>query len=206
MNNLEAIFHLRVRAAVLKHLFGLNAKPMYIAEIESVTGFANRSVEVELRKLEKLDLLVSSRDRSRVYYSANTASPLYPDIRNIVLKTTGLGDLVREALSSAQVRYAFVFGSLAAQAERAESDVDLMIIGSATHRDVASPLRALTDQVGREINPHFFTIEEVMRRLATRDHFLRDVISKPKLFIIGDEHEFTAMVKEHLAPAASDKS
>jgi hypothetical protein len=55
-------------------------------------------------------------------------------------------------------------------------------------------LRALADQLGREINPHFFTSDELMRRLSTRDHFLRDVVSKPKLFITGDEHEFTAMV------------
>jgi predicted nucleotidyltransferase len=205
MNKLEAIFYTKVRAAVLRLLFGLNARPMYIAEVETITGFANRSVEVELRKLEKLDLLVSTRDRSRVYYSANTASPLYPDIRNIVLKTAGLGDLVREALASASVQYAFVFGSLATQTERAESDVDLMIVGPVTHRDVASPLRALTDQLGREINPHFLTAEELQRRLSARDHFLRDVISKPKLFIIGDEHEFAAMVEKHLAPATSNQ-
>lgn len=205
MNKLEAIFSFKVRAAVLRLFFGLKSKPMYIAEIESITGFANRSVEVELRKLKKLDLLTSTRDRSRVYYSANTASPLYPDIRNIVLKTAGLGDLVREALSSAPVQYAFVFGSLATQTERAESDVDLMVIGPVTHRDVASPIRALTDQLGREINPHFFTLEELHRRLSIRDHFLRDVISNPKLFIIGDEHEFTAMVEKHLALAAPNQ-
>jgi uncharacterized protein len=206
MDKLEAIFSpLKVRAAVLRLLFGVNTRAMYIAEIEKVTGFANRSVEVELRKLRKLDLLVSERDQSRVYYSANTASPLYPDIRNIVLKTAGLGDLVRNALSSAQVQYAFVFGSIASQTERAASDVDLMIIGKVTHRDVASPLRELTDQLGREINPHFFTLEELERRLSARDHFIRDVVSKPKLFLIGDEHEFTAMVEKHLAAEASDQ-
>lgn len=205
MNKLEAIFFHKVRAGVLRLLFGLNPRPMYIAEVEALTGFANRSVEEELRKLKKLDLLVSTRDRSRVYYAANTASPLYPDIRNIVLKTAGLGDVVRDALASAPVQYAFVFGSLATQTERAESDIDLMIIGPVTHRELASPLRALTDQLGREVNPHFFTMEEVVRRLSVRDHFLRDVISKPKLFLIGDEHEFTAMVEKHLAPASSDQ-
>jgi predicted nucleotidyltransferase len=207
MSKLEDIFSpLKVRAAVLRTLFGLSTRPMYIAEIERTTGFANRSVEVELRKLKKLDLLVSTRDMSRVYYSANTANPLYADLHNIVLKTAGLGDLVREALSSAHIEYAFIFGSLAAQTERAESDLDLMIIGSVTHRDLASPLRALTDKLGREINPHFLTVEELTRRLVARDHFLRDVISKPKLFIIGDEHGFAAMVEKHMAQVASDKS
>jgi hypothetical protein len=59
----------------------------------------------------------------------------------------------------------------------------------------------LTDEEYQEKRKY----DELMRRLSTRDHFLRDVVSKPKLFIIGDEHEFTAMVEEHLAPAPSNQ-
>jgi predicted nucleotidyltransferase len=206
MNKLALLFYSAVRAELFRLLFGVRPGKMYRAEIIGLTRFAKGSVEEELKKLVDLELLITSKESHRRFYTANTAHPLYPELRNIVLKTSGLRDVVLEAISSEHIRFAFVFGSIASVTERAESDLDLMIIGSVTHRDLASPLRALTDQLGREINPHFYTVEEMMRRLSVRDHFLRDVISKPKLFIIGDEHEFTAMVEKHLAQVASDNS
>lgn len=72
---------------------------------------------------------------------------------------------------------------------RAESDIDLMIVGDVTHRSVASGLRAAGERIGREINPDFFPEEEFRRCLATGDHFLGDVMAKPKLFIVGGERE-----------------
>ena len=205
MNRLALLFYSDVRAEILRLLFGIQRQKMYRAEIIALTNFAKRSVEEELQKLVDLELLITSKESHRRFYSANTAHPLYPELRNIVLKTVGLRDVLVDALSSAKIRFAFVFGSIAALSERADSDLDLMIIGPVTHRDLASPLRALTDQVGREINPHFFTLEELTRRLASRDHFLGDVLAKPKLFIIGDEHEFANLVEVRLAPAASDQ-
>lgn len=202
MNKLSLLFHSEVRAEVLRLLFGVRPGKMYRAEIIGLTKFAQRSVEEELQKLVDLELLVTTKESHRRFYTANAAHPLYPELRSIVLKTVGLRDVLLEALSSDKIQFAFVFGSLAAVKERAESDVDLMIIGSLSHRELASPLRSLTERLGREINPHFFTIEELNRRLAVRDHFLNDVLAKPKLFIIGDEHELTALVKERMAPSA----
>lgn len=94
----------------------------------------------------------------------------------------------------AKITVAFVFGSVAAAGERAESDVDLMIVGEVTHRAVASGLRAAGERLGREINPHFFTPAEFRRRVAAKDHFLTDVMAKPKLFIVGGERELGELV------------
>ena len=128
-------------------------------------------------------------------------------LRNIVLKTSGLRDLLHATLrASKKIEYAFVFGSLADLRERAESDLDLMVIVAATHRDLATPLRALAEKLAREVNPHFLTAAELLRRLAARDHFLGEVVAKPKLFIIGDEHEFADMVGRGLAPTTPDQS
>jgi len=194
MNRLALLFHSEVRAEVLRVLFGLRPEKRYRAEIVKQMDFAKASVEEELRKLVDLELLTTTTDGNRRYYAANQAHPLYSELRNIVLKTSGLKDVLQAALQSRKIEFAFVFGSLAALNERADSDVDLMIVGSATHRDLASPLSALTDRLGREINPHFFTVAELARRRAARDHFINDVLAKPKLFIIGDEHEFTDLV------------
>jgi predicted nucleotidyltransferase len=172
MNNLQAIFYSKVRAEVFRLLFGLKAERTYLNAMIGVTGFASRSLEEELAKLRKLELIVAARDGNRVYYSANQTHPLYPEIRNIVLKTTGLKDVLASALKSDLIDHAFVFGSFARMSERAGSDVDLMIIGRLTNRELAVLLRGVAEQLGREINPHIFNQEELTRRLTNRDHFL----------------------------------
>ena len=200
MNKLALLFHSEIRAEILRLLFGVRQREMYRAEIIGQTPFAPASVEEELQKLVNLELITTVKDGNRRYYSANHAHPLYPELHVIVLKTSGLKDLLAEALPTKKIKFAFVFGSLAATAERAESDVDLMIVGSATPRELASALRTAGERIGREINPHFFNAAELTRRLAAKDHFLGDVIAKPKLFILGDENEFTDLVGRRLAP------
>jgi uncharacterized protein len=200
MNKLALLFHSEIRAEMLRLLFGVRQKEMYRAEIIGHTPFAQGSVEEELQKLVDLELLTTVKDGNRRYYSANRAHPLYPELHNIVLKTSGLKDVLAGALPRKKIAFAFVFGSLAGDGERAESDIDLMIVGSATHRDLASALRAASERIGREINPHFFEAAELTRRLKAKDHFLGNVIAKPKLFIMGDENEFTDLVGRRLAP------
>lgn len=202
MNKLALLFHSEVRAEILRILFGLRAGRLYRGEIVALTTFAPASVEEELAKLVRLELLTTTKDGNRRYYSANQAHPLYPELHSIVLKTSGLKDVLCDALPRGKISFAFVFGSLAATRERAESDVDLMVIGEVGHRAVATPLRKAGEQIGREINPHFFTEEDFLARLAAADHFLGDVMAKPKLFIIGDENEFNDLAGSRLAPKA----
>ena len=202
MDPLALLFLSEIRAELFRVLLGISVKRMYRAEIVRLVDFAPSSVEEELAKLVKLELLLTTMDGNRRYYEANQAHPLYPELRSIVLKTVGLRDVLAAALPADRITYAFVFGSLAAQTATAASDVDLMIIGDATHRSLASALRAVGEKLSREINPHFFGIDEFLNRAAGKDHFLGDVLAKPKLFIIGDEHEFTDLVGRRLAPTA----
>lgn len=202
MNRLALLFHSEVRAEMLRLLFGVRQREMYRAEIIAQTPFAQRSVEEELEKLVRLDLLTTTKDGNRRYYVANQAHPLYPELHAIVLKTSGLRDVLAEALPAKRIAVAFVFGSVAATSERAESDLDLMVVGEVTHRSVASGLRAAGERIGREINPHFYAPEEFVRRLAANDHFLGDVMAKPKLFIVGGEHELGELGGGRVAPSA----
>jgi predicted nucleotidyltransferase len=206
MKILSQLFLSEIRAELFRLFLGPSMGRMYRAEIIARLDFAGRSVEEELEKLVRLELLLTTKDGNRRYYEVNRAHPLYPELRGIVLKTGGLRDVLREALKGAKVEYAFVFGSIAAGTETAASDVDLMIIGAATHRQTASGLRRAGETLAREINPHFFTGEDFFFRLAKKDHFLSDVMSKPKLFIVGDDHEFTDLARRRLAAKTPDQS
>ena len=110
------------------------------------------------------------------------------------MKTVGLVDVLRAALTDKRIRLAFVFGSLARDEEKAESDVDLMVIGSLGLRTLSGLLAGVSDKIEREINPHVFTEEEFLKRIKDRDHFITSVLQSEKIFIIGNEHEFETMV------------
>jgi len=193
MNGLADFFSSRVKAEVFRLLFGIGNEQLYVREIERRSGLSISTVRQELKRLAGFGLVAARVDGNRTYYRANQEHPLYPDIRSMVLKTSGLADVLREAMREENIRMAFVFGSLARKEENPRSDIDLMVIGAITFRRLAKCLAGVAERLGREINPHVMSPEEFQRRQKKRDHFLSSVLSAPRIWVIGDEHELEAM-------------
>jgi predicted nucleotidyltransferase len=157
--------------------------------MERRSGLNESTVRQELRKLVRLDLVQSRRDSNRVYYRAKTENPLYPEIHNLVLKTSGLADVLKSALADKRIRVAFVFGSIASGEEKTGSDVDLMVIGRLGLRDLSGLLSGVEEKIGREVNPHVMSENEFRSRLKAKEHFMSSVVKGPKIFLIGSEND-----------------
>lgn len=194
MTVLAEILSSRVKAEIFRLLFGLSAQELHLRELERQSGLAVGTVRQELQRLVRLELVAARRDGNRVYYRANQQHPLYPDIHNLVLKTVGLVDVLREGLQSEHIQVAFVFGSVARSEEGAQSDVDLMVVGPVGLRQLSRRLSAVATHLGRVVNPHAMTAEEFVRRKTKRDHFLTRVLESPLIFVIGSRRELEAMV------------
>jgi len=187
MGTLTELLSSNVKAEVFRLLFGLDGGPLHLREIERRSGLAVATVT-------RLGVIEARPDGNRTYYVAREDHPLYPEIRGLVLKTSGLADLLRDALKKEKgISIAFVFGSLAQSRERAHSDVDLMVVGTIGLRQLTKLLSGVSEKIGREINPHVFTASEFRRRKQAGDHFLKSVLAERRIFIIGDEHELGAM-------------
>jgi predicted nucleotidyltransferase len=195
MNRLAEIVGSKIRADVFRLLFIGTDQALHIREIERRTGFNDRAIRQELVKMARLGLVVPRRDGNRLYYSADRNSPLFPDIRNLALKTIGLVDVLASALLSEEIRVAFVFGSLAQGTEKASSDVDLMVIGSLGMRGVTALLSGVTERIGREINPHVLTVSDFQRKARTGDHFVTSIMKGPRVFIKGNECDLTGLAE-----------
>jgi len=193
MNRLAELLSSRARAEIFRLLFSGTGEELHVREIERRSGLNDSTLRQELRKLVRLDLVQSRRDSNRVYYRAKTESPLYPEIRNLVLKTSGLSDVLKSALTDKRIRVAFVFGSIASGEEKAGSDVDLMVIGQLGLRDLSRLLSGIEEKIGREVNPHVLREEEFRKRIRLKEHFVSSVMETPKIFIIGSERELEAM-------------
>ena len=195
MNTLEKIFSSKARANIFKILFGLQKNEIHLREIQRISGLTVETIRRELINLESLELINKRIDSNRNYYQANTGHPLYNEIHNIVLKTAGLKDVLKNALSSINIDFAFVFGSFASGKTNKDSDIDLFIIGETGLREISKLIKEPSVTLQREINPHTMTLKEFKSRIYNKDDFVLNLLDSPKLFIVGKESEFTGLVK-----------
>jgi predicted nucleotidyltransferase/DNA-binding HxlR family transcriptional regulator len=193
MNRLAELLSSRARAEIFRLLFSGAVEELHVREIERRSGLNDSTLRQELRKLVRLELVQNRRDSNRLYYRAKTESPLYPEIRNLVLKTSGLADVLKSALMDKRIRVAFVFGSIGRGDEKAGSDVDLMVIGQLGLRDLSRLLSGIEGKIGREVNPHVLREEEFRKRIRAKEHFVSSIMDIPKIFIIGSQRELEAM-------------
>ncbi len=157
-----------------------------IRAARSGTGAAHR----QLQRLEKAGIIASRRIGNQKQYLANTACPIFPELRGLVVKTFGLVEPLRAALAplSDRIELAFVFGSVAKGTERAGSDLDLLVVSDdLSYPEVYQVLARAEEVLGRPVNPTVLKCAEWRRKRSARDSFARRIAEQPKLFVIGDE-------------------
>lgn len=194
MSSIEAIFP-KVRAEILRLLFSDPAKEFHLRELARLSKLALGTIQQEVGRLQKADLLTARRDGNRLYYRANTQHPIFSELQGIALKTTGLREQITDALAGIPgIELAFVFGSSASGTTGAASDVDLLVVGKVGLRALAPKLRPLTSTLGREVNPHVLTRDTLAAKVHGGDAFIANVISAPKIWITGDADELGKLV------------
>ena len=181
----------RTRQAILAATLVRPEKAWYASELARRLRVPSSSLQRELKGLAGAGILKTHKQGRMVHYQANAESPLFPELRGLMLKTAGLADVLAHVLKplAASTRLAFVYGSMASGEERSESDVDLMIVGTALPADLALPLRRAREQVGREINPTVYTPSEFQEKRAAKDPFLMRILTKPRVIVMGNEDE-----------------
>jgi predicted nucleotidyltransferase len=134
-----------------------------------------------------------------VYFRANPDSPVFEELKNIMVKTGGVADVLRERLRplAADIRVAFLFGSFAAGESHGRSDIDVMLIGSLSFADVVDALGDVQLTLRREVNPTVYPVTEFQAKHELP--FMQSVLSKPKVFLIGAEDDLEGLVGQRLA-------
>jgi DNA-binding transcriptional ArsR family regulator len=181
----------KTRQGILAATLARPEKAWYVSELARRLSVPPSSLQRELRDLSSVGILKVHRQGRMVYYQANRDSPVFPDLRGLLLKTVGLVDVLAQALEpvAARLDAAFVYGSIAAGSEENDSDIDLMVVGQVSPADLALPLRRAREQLGREINPTVYTAGEFDRKRKAGDSFLKQVLDKPRLFVLGNDDE-----------------
>lgn len=160
----------------------------HVREIARLTGTVAGTLHKELSKLADAGLLLKMAQGNQVSYQANRNNLIFDELASILRKTSGLADVLAEALAplADQIDFALVFGSVASGKANARSDIDLLIVGDAGFGEVVKALYPAQQQLRREINPKLYLPEEWKLALAERSVFIRELFDKPVIKIIGD--------------------
>jgi predicted nucleotidyltransferase len=193
---IDKLFSSKSRVEILK-LFLFNPEDsFYQRQISTLAHQPIRSVQREMEKLESIGLIEKSVQGNRIYYKVNKRCPIFEELKRILFKSVGIAEVLKENLKNmGNIVIAFIYGSYAQGKENLLSDIDLLIIGFITSRELSTLLSKPKKELGREINYAVFPPQEFKEGIRQKDHFLNAVLEGKKIFIIGNEDELKRVAK-----------
>lgn len=189
-STLDALFP-EIRAGVLSATLLQPQRWWFMTELARYLETTPSSLQRELESLVGAGLLDRRQDGRRSYFRANSASPLFADLRGLIEKTRGIVPALTAALKpfGGRIELAFLYGSIARGEEHSASDVDLAIVGTLRQIDLLPVLRKLEARFHREVNVTLFSPGEFRAKLAAKDHFLSSVLKGKTIPLKGALHE-----------------
>jgi predicted nucleotidyltransferase len=182
----------KVQQRVLGVLFGNPGRSFYANEVIGLARSGTGAVQRELARLEASGLVRVTRLGKQKHYQANPGSPIFNEVRALVLKTVALTDVLRPALApvSQSIRAAFIYGSIAKGEDTASSDIDLMVVSDRlAYADLFAALEKASTELGRKIAPTIYSSKEFTARVKQGNAFVKRVLAQPKLWLIGNDSD-----------------
>lgn len=190
----DALFT-RTQQRVLGLLFANPDRSFHTNEVVRLSGVGTGTVHRELGRLVDSGLVSAGRLGNQKHFQANRQSPIFEELRGIVVKTFGVADVLRAALApfADRIAVAFVYGSVAKGTDNARSDVDVMIVSeSLAYTHLYEALLEAERRIGRTVNPAVYKAVEFAERREERDGFLGRVLQGPRIYLVGSDHELPA--------------
>jgi predicted nucleotidyltransferase len=188
--NLAGALLTPVQQRVLGLLYGQPDRRFQSAELIRLAKSGTGAVHRQLGRLAAAGLVIVTREGNQKYYQARRDSPVFSDLRGLVVKTIGLVEPLRNALAplAERIELAFVFGSVAKGSDQAGSDIDLLVVSDhLTYTEVFEALQDAESLLARPVNPTVMTEAEWALELTHDDSFASRIASQPMLFVIGSQ-------------------
>jgi predicted nucleotidyltransferase len=187
---LKYLFSSRLRVEILCHFFFHPGEQIHVRGLASQLHGSVGTTGRELARLQRAGILSSRLVGNQKHYGLSRDCPILDNLSNIFLKTAGVSAELRRALEKSEgAELTFIFGSYASREAHSSSDIDLMVIGSVSDRQLAPLVARLERRLKREINYFLYTRDEVERRLGESDDFIHEILSGPKIFLMGSPHD-----------------
>ncbi|MBN1900603.1 nucleotidyltransferase domain-containing protein [Candidatus Sumerlaeota bacterium] len=157
-------------------------------QIATLTGGGQGAVQRELKRLADADILTREKRGNLVYYHANHSCPVFEELHSLIIKTSGIADVLRQALNpiAQNIKWAFVYGSLAEGSSRSSSDIDLMIVGEPDEIELHRAISDAEKKLSRPLHYTLFHPREFQERRREEGGFVQRILKKTKINITGN--------------------
>jgi predicted nucleotidyltransferase len=177
-----------VQQRVLSLLFGQPDRAFRSAELIRRIGSGTGAVHRQLARLEDVGLVTVERIGNQKHYQARRDTPVFEELRGLIVKTAGLAEPLRQALlpHGDGIQAAFIYGSVAKGTDKAGSDIDLMVISdSLSYPDLFESLQAAEAELARQVDPKVMTVAEWSSKRGQASSFASRVAAQPRILLIG---------------------
>lgn len=181
-----------VQQRVLGLLFGQPNRRFQSGELIQLAGSGTGATHRVLTRLADAGIVTVTRSGNQKHYQANRASPVFPELHGLIVKTVGLVEPLRAALApkAGEIHAAFVYGSVAKGTDKAGSDIDLMIISDElSYADLYKALQSAEVVLARAVNPNVMSRSEWRAKRAEAGSFATRIGGGPRLFVIGSDDD-----------------
>lgn len=190
---IEKLFTSTTRTRILKLLLLNPDKEFHLRELAREIGITPVYVNKELQNLKDLNLVLCSRKGNLSIFQINRGSLIFPELKNIFLKTEIFVEIIKESVKKLKIEFAFIYGSFAKGIESKESDIDLFVAGSIHEDELGRIIHKIEKRIKREVNYILWRVELFLRR-AKKHHLLNEIAKNPVIMLVGDENELRTII------------
>ncbi|MCK4910154.1 MAG: hypothetical protein KAR83_00860 [Thermodesulfovibrionales bacterium] len=153
----------------------------YVREIAKLLQKNPSGIKRELDNLEQAGIISSERVANLKYFNANKKSPIYADLRRLVLTSLGITASLKAVLRGAGTKSAFIYGPYAS--DKSVDTIDLMVIG--TKNQLVDEFRDLEKHFSCTLTWIEMEEREYRARRREREPQLSHILSEKRIPLIG---------------------
>ena len=142
----------QTRIKLLKKFFLNSNTKAHLRGLESEFGESSNAIRIELNRFEEAGLLNSLRDGNKKIYQANHNHPLFSDIHNIIMKETGIDQVIEKVIHRiGNLISVYLIGDLARGKD--SNVIELILVGNEIDKEyLARKLLQAEELVGRKVS------------------------------------------------------
>jgi hypothetical protein len=187
-NLLSGLISSKTRVKLLMRFFLNPQTRSYLRELAKEFDVSTNAVREELNQLTQTQLLKSEKSGRNVFYSANTAHTLFPELRSMVQKVMGIDQVIDGIVQRlGNLEQAFL---IADYAEGKDTGIiDILLVGEIDDHHLNDLTRKTERYINRKIRALVLTPQEC-------DSLQYQLQSRPMLLIWENENRNRGKMSE----------
>ena len=180
----------KVRVRVIKLFLTNPDSQFYVRQIGRKVGSEINAVRRELERLHRVGFLKKSGRGNRLFYSVKPDFVFLDELLGMVVKETGLGRAILEKKEElGKINFALLSRAFSKGRVSKPSEIDLLIVGKVLTPLLSKLVEDEQQRLGREVNYTVLTPEEFDFRKRRKDPFIVDILSQPRIVLLGNEEK-----------------